>query len=164
MFEILIYLFERYMHYAHHHSKESKKKSAISPRSIAQDLLSSGFSLDDIVDALDWLKELGEYRANDKHCHSPGGESIRVLTQEEQDKLSSRCQRFLLYLEQVNILTARTREIVLDRAMALHDDHVTLGQLKWIVMLVLFHHTDKKQGFDWLENLMLAECHLETLH
>jgi len=61
-----------------------------------------------------------------------------------------------MYLEQSDILTPVTRELVLDRIMAL-DHPLDIEQLKWIVMIVLHTHPGEENAFAWMEGLVFNE-------
>ena len=54
-------------------------------------------------------------------------------------------------------LNATTRELVIDRVMALDGDDVDLEQLKWVVLMVLFNQPDQEAAFTWLEDLVLQD-------
>lgn len=162
MFEVLIYLFEKYIHTVE--EKSDGEQEVYTQQEIAQELTTAGFHPKEIVKALTWLEDLDKYKSVVKAFDSPNHESMRVLTESESHKLGQFCQSFLLFLEQMHILNADTREMVIDRAMAVDNPKISLEQLKWIVMLVLFHQAEKDQELDWLENLILAECHLDVLH
>src|SRR3546814_15685888 len=63
----------------------------------------------------------------------------RVYCGPELDKLDVECRGFLLVLEQHGILDPAQRELVPDRAMALHQDDLDLDDLQWVVLMVLFY-------------------------
>jgi len=48
----------------------------------------------------------------------------------------------LLFLEHGGILTASTREIVIDRVMVLEHEALSLEELKWTVLMVLLSQSD----------------------
>jgi Smg protein len=80
---------------------------------IARDLESAGFRGASVERALDWLAELADERQR------PG------------------CRGLLLSLERGGILSARQREIVIDRLLALDAEELSLEQVKWVVLMVL---------------------------
>ena len=65
-------------------------------------------------------------------------DSIRCFGQEEIVKLDTECRGFLAFLESAGVLNPLTRELILDRAMALSDHTVPLSRLKIIVLMVLW--------------------------
>ena len=62
---------------------------------------------------------------------------------------------FLLFLEQVKVLDATTRELVIDRVMALGSEPIDLEQLKWVVLMVLFNQPGQEIMFSWMEDFVL---------
>jgi Uncharacterized protein conserved in bacteria len=63
----------------------------------------------------------------------------------------------------VGILTPASRELVIDRVMALQEDEVDLDTLKWIILMVLFKSPGEEEAFASMENL-LFEGPTELLH
>ena len=61
---------------------------------------------------------------------------MRVFSVAEQDHLGAECLGFLSFLEGAGVLPPALREIVVDRAMALEGDAVSLEALKIIVLMV----------------------------
>ena len=70
--------------------------------------------------------------------------------------LNSESIEFIMYLEQSGILTSVTRELVLDRVIAL-DNELDTEQLKWIVMIVLHSHPGEENAYAWMESLVFDE-------
>ncbi len=66
-------------------------------------------------------------------------QSFRIYSDEECGKLDTECRGFLLFLEQMGVLDHATREMVIDRVMALDSEEVDLEQLKWVILMVLFN-------------------------
>jgi Smg protein len=54
------------------------------------------------------------------------------------------CRDFLMYLSNTGILDAQRRELVIDRLMALETDDITLEDVKWVVLMVLFNQPGRK--------------------
>lgn len=70
------------------------------------------------------------------------------------DRLMSESHGFLLHLEQNGLLTAGTRELVLDRVMELDAEEIDLDQLRWVVLMVLFNQPDDAIAYSRLEEVM----------
>lgn len=145
MLEVLVYLFETY--YA---ADESPDQA-----SLQRKLSDAGFPSDDIDEALDWLRELAaadepsvEPRVGANIDHSRG---TRLFSRTECARLSRDARGFIMFLESAGILTPTLREIIVDRALALDAEHVSLDQLKVIVLMVLW----TRQGS--LDTLVLEE-------
>ncbi|AEO08827.1 Smg protein [Buchnera aphidicola str. Ak (Acyrthosiphon kondoi)] len=148
MFDILIYLFENYVH--------SESKNSIDYDSLTNDLSDIGFQKRDIYNALRWLKNLSFYKKNIIPSMNLLSNQIstRIYTQEESLKLNVDCRGFILFLEQLEILTLDTREIIIERIMELDINELNLEDLKWIILIVLFNIPGCKPVYRKLENLL----------
>jgi Smg protein len=65
--------------------------------------------------------------------------SFRAYAPRELAKLDAQCRGFLLTLEHSAILSADTRELVIERALAAAGDTLSLEQLKLVVLMVLWN-------------------------
>ena len=81
---------------------------------------------------------------------------LRIYAAQERDRLSVECRGFLLYLENLGILTPEARELVVDRVMALTEE-VDLERLKWVVLLVLFNQPGAEDAFAQIEDMIYYE-------
>jgi Smg protein len=142
VFDVLIYLFENYM--------DEEVDPAADADAIRTDLLEAGFPNKEISKAFDWLESLAEQ----KPIQSISLPAFRVFSEQECVKLDTECRGLLMYLEQSGILTPASRELVIDRAMALQDEAIALENLKWIVLMVLFSQPDEEIAFARMENLV----------
>ncbi|MCB1901045.1 DUF494 family protein [Cognatazoarcus halotolerans] len=135
MFDILVYLFETYVH------------AGACPESdqLARKLSAAGFEEEEISEALSWLEGLrGEISIPDIGSDS---DSVRVYADEEMRRLDAECRGFLTFLENAGVLDALTREMIIERAMALSDHRLTRSRLKVIVLMVLWQ---QEQSIDTL--------------
>ncbi len=148
MFDILIYLFENYVH--------SESKITIDYNSLTNDLSDIGFQQKDIYNTLRWLKNLSCYRKNIISSMNSESQQIstRIYTQEESFKLNSECRGFILFLEQIEVLTLDTREMIIEGIMELDINELNLEDLKWIILIVLFNIPGCEIVYRKLENLL----------
>lgn len=130
VFDVLMYLFENYMDEGPEFHPDQKQ--------LAVELTEAGFHRGEIRKAFRWLDGLSAQR------HTGRGQSLhrdpaamRHYDPVESRKLGPACRGFLLLMEQHGALDARTRELVIERAMALDLEEIALDQLKWIVLMVL---------------------------
>ena len=123
--DVLLYLFETYT---------EQEPEAADQDVLRDELLRAGFGEPEVDSALDWLDGLNETSA--PYAGVPGERSVRVYNEVEIRRLDLDCRGYLLYLEQVGILSAAQREVVIDRLMALGSDTVDKEQLKWVVLMV----------------------------
>ncbi len=61
---------------------------------------------------------------------------------------------FLLFLEQIKVLTSETREMVIEQVMALETDELSLDDLKWVVLMVLFNVPGQESAYTQMEELL----------
>lgn len=153
MFEILMYLFENYM--------DGSVALNADPDTIYSELEQAGFHRSEIGRALDWLEGLN--RAQEAADSSFTSQSIRSYSMEECEHIPTEGRGFLLYLEQIGILDAMTREVVIDRLMALDMREIDLGRIKWVVLIALFNQPDKKSALSLLQDMILSDA-FDVLH
>src|SRR5690606_1998098 len=121
--DVLMYLFENYM--------DDETEMNPDRESLRVELQEAGFRRTEITKAFAWLEGLAaEPGAADVAL--PAARSVRVFSNEEIARLEPAARGFLLYLEQVGLLNAQQRELVLDRVMALDADDVDVEQVKWV--------------------------------
>jgi Smg protein len=155
MFEILMYLFENYM--------ESGVALTADQDAIVSELENAGFSRNDIGMALDWLDGLNRFQESVQPAKNWTQHAIRHFSPEECERLSVEGRGFLLYLEQLGILDPATREIVMDRLMALDRRELDMGRVKWVVLIALFNQPDKKSALSLLQDMILSDA-FDVLH
>ena len=159
MMDILMYLFETYIH--------SDAELMIDQDELADELSRAGFHQEDIYKALNWLEKLALLQEADKTPYLTGdalSTSMRLFTTEEIVRLDVECRGFLLFLEQVGVLSVETREMVIDRVMELETNELSLDDLKWIIMMVLFNVPGNESAYDQMEDLLYCGTDDEYLH
>jgi Smg protein len=150
VFDILIYVFDRYM-------LEELPASA-ERESLARDLESAGFGEANVERALDWLADLAEQREGDT---LKGSSAMRVYAAEEIARLDAQCRGLLTSLEAAGILSASQREIVIDRLLALDTEELDLEQVKWVVLMVLSSQPGQELAYARMEDLVFDDTHHE---
>lgn len=141
--DVLMYLFENY--------HEGEFSDAGNLGTLRDELVAAGFPEEEVRHAFQWLDALAQQRQL-PIVFGPGS-AIRVYAREEQDRLSTECRGFLLYLEQLGILRAQTRELVIDRLLALTEE-IDLERVKWVCLLVLMNEPDAEDAFAHLEEMV----------
>src|SRR5689334_16216037 len=126
MFEVLMYLFENYM--------DGSVALNADQDTVFSELEQAGFSRQEIGRALDWLDGLNRVQETVQSGPRFTQNAIRHFSLEESERLGLEGKGFLLYLEQLSILDPMTREVVIDRLMALDSREVDLGRIKWVVL------------------------------
>lgn len=155
MFEILMYLFENYM--------EGGVALNADQDTIYSELEQAGFHKNEIGRALDWLDGLNRVQESVHSSPHTPSHAIRFYSPEECEQISTEGRGFILYLEQISILDSMTREIVIDRLMALDRREIDLGRIKWVVLIALFNQPDKKSALSLLQDMILSDA-FDALH
>jgi len=154
MFDVLMYLFE-------HYYMDEETEFNPDRESLHIELMEAGFPSKDINQAFEWLEGL----AVQHPVQTPQTENaLRIYSAQETERLETESRGFLLFLEQMGILTPEARERVIDRAMALETDDFDLGQLKWVVLMVLFNQPGAEAAYAWMEDLVFDSLPGGYLH
>lgn len=152
--DILMYLFQHYM--------DGEFEMEPDRESLQIELLDAGFPLTEINKAFDWLDELAGSQ-DQQSGRAPATHSIRIFTDEECEKLDADCRSFLLYLENNGVVNSATRELIIERVMALDDTEMDLERLKWVILMVLFNQPEQDLAYEWIEN-MVFDSPTDSLH
>ena len=149
IFEVLMYLFENYMN--------DDIEFDVDEEALRTELQQAGFAQGQISKAFGWLEGLADMQ--DEIDYNPIESScIRVYTPEECEKLDADSRGLLLFLEQTGVLDHSTREMVIDRVMALESDEIDPDELKWVILMVLFNQPGYEGHYAWMEDLVFAEA------
>ncbi len=147
--DVLIFLFEHYM--------DDNSEISIDQDSLRLELKESGFDEQQIGKAFEWLQGLAAQQDNISFNGITESSAIRIYTSHEEHKLDIESRGFLMFLEQIGVLGQHSRELVLDRVMALESNMIDMEQLKWIVLMVLFNQPGQEEAFGWMEDLVMDE-------
>jgi Smg protein len=149
--DVLIYVYDHYM--------MSDPAEVPARRQIFSALARRGFSVGEIMQAMEWLAVLAAGASG-----APAGEpaaaaprSLRVFADGELWRLSDECRSFLTRLDRDGVLTPGQRELVIERTLALDVTEPTLDQLKWVVLLALSVQPTEAGAFARFEALMASE-------
>ncbi|GAB3287597.1 DUF494 family protein [Pseudidiomarina andamanensis] len=151
MFDILMYLFENYIH--------SDMEVVVNHDELTDELTRAGFHRQEIHKALAWLERLADLQDSQAapYVNKSESKSTRVFTAEEVARLDCASRGFLMYLESLGVLDFTTREMVIDRVMELDTQQFTLDDLKWVVLMVLFNVPGREDAYDQMEGLLFEE-------
>lgn len=149
MFDILMYLFENLVH--------NQSDLMVDQDELTDELIRAGFHHDEIFKALAWLEKLCELQNSDANSYlqyASKPSTTRIYVYEEQQRLDIECRGFLIFLEQINVLDSTTREMVIDRVMAIETNEFCVVDLKWVVLMVLFNVPGKELAYEQMEELL----------
>lgn len=161
--DLLMYLFENYIY--------DEPDATPDREALSESLEEAGFSGNEIERAFAWLDELAHQRQvatmNQTDVGSTNGmpafptsrtpKSCRIFNSDEMERLDLDARGLLMYLENMGVLDASSRELVIDRSMALDSDEVSMEEVKWVVLMVLFNQPGQEANYAWMEDLMFDE-------
>ncbi len=142
IFDVLMYLFENYM--------EDEIEMFPDSDVIRTELLEAGFESCEVNKAFDWLDSLSQQQT----LKSSITATFRIFCAQEIAKLDLECRNLIMFLEQNGILNSVNREIVIDRAMALENEEISMEKLKWIVLMILLSQPDEEIAFSRMEDIV----------
>lgn len=152
--DVLIYIYENYMG-----NEDNIPHDQIM---LEEELAQAGFPTSEIQKAFDWLDDLARNQVmmNENAMSTP---SMRLMTPKEELKFDLEARGLLLTLEQTGLLDKSSRELVIERAMALDEEQFNTEDIKWIVLLVLMNQPGKESAFAQIEE-MIYNNPVEHLH
>ena len=149
--KVLIYVYDHYM--------LADPAEVPERRHMMEDLQKRGFSVSEVVHAMEWLSALvTDQRALPGAADDaePDSGALRIYADGELARLSADCRAFLMQLDRQHVLTTRQRELVIERALALDVDEIDAEELKWVVLLVLSAQPGQELAFARFESVMSA--------
>jgi Smg protein len=146
VFDVLMYLFENYM--------DDDPEISQDQETLISELAQAGFRKGEISKAFMWLEGLSHLRQQDDAWQQQVVGSLRHYSVQEKTKLSPECRGFLMSMEQSGVLEPKTREMVIDRVMALDTEEIELEHLKWIILLILFNQPGQEQAYSIVEDMV----------
>jgi Smg protein len=131
MFDILIYLFESYFDAGSYPDADK----------LAVKLSAAGFEEEDITQAVVWLSglrqlSLADYPASINHSGS------RCYAELERQRIGLEGLRFISFWEHSKMILPVEREMIIDRAVALGRENLSLDKVKLIALMVLWNQHD----------------------
>ncbi len=147
--DVLMYLFETYI--------DVEEEFEPDHNQLRDELEGAGFGDREIDRALDWLDGLAGQNVGETRHADPLSHSVRVYSRYELTRLDADSRGYLMYLEQIGILSPLQRELVLDRLLALDEEDIGIDQIKWVVLMVLFSQPGQESAFARMEDLVFEE-------
>lgn len=142
-------------------------KLRLSPAVTSQDLYATlrevGFRETIAQRAVRWLHQVVSVSQRRRMPDDVGESAARVYSHIECDYLSSACRGFLYFIEEIGILTADMREVIIERLLALGLNSITLLQAKWVVLIVLSYVPNQEMAahriYDMVERSQVVAMH-----
>lgn len=152
MFDILVYLFENYFEVDVYPDEGT----------LTRELSAAGFDREEINQAMAWISALEKLTQQTYPASLAESRSHRHYSDAEETKIGTESRGFLLFLESSGILNPVQREWVIDRIMALNEMEVSLEQVKWTVLIVLWSQ-GQASDFMFIEDLLFGDTQ-PTMH
>lgn len=153
MVEVIAFLFEGFM------NKQIDMKTNI--EQIARELPDLGFNNDEIEFAMEWLDgTLNHRQLNIALLNSSDG--FRIYDELEAQKLTEEARGLLYFLEQNEMITPAVRELIIDRAMALHINYVGKEEMRWVLLFVMMNSNARDDILAWIEKSIADISNLST--
>jgi Smg protein len=147
--DVLMYLYENY--------SDTEFTDTGNHVALKDELAGAGFPDEEVRHAFEWLDGLSDRRRQLSLFGSTN--VIRVYSRQELARLSTDSRGFLVYLEQLGILTAAMRELAIDRLMAIEDE-IDLEKVKWVLLLVLMNQPGSENAFAQIQELVYYDGEL----
>lgn len=144
--DVLIYIYETYM--------DGEQPVPADHIMMQEELLEAGFQQGEIKKAFDWLDELAWTQGTLAYTPERAAASMRIYTDAEVQRLDTETRGMLLFLEQNGILDPLSREVVIERAMALDTEELSAEDVKWIILLVLINQPGQEAAFTLMQDLV----------
>ncbi len=150
VFDVLMYLFETYI--------DADDDPEPDQNELRGELVKAGFGDIEIERAFEWLDGLAEN--HDERIFNPQTEhGTRVYSDVELERLDANCRGYIVYLEQIGILSPPQRELLIDRLLALETPDIDVEQIKWVVLMVLFSQPGQELAYARMEDLVFEDEH-----
>ena len=144
VFDVLMYLFENYY-------MDDDSGLAADREVVHEELSQAGFPSREIDRAFLWMEGL---TSDGTQPLAPTELSMRLYSRDEMNPIDTESRGFLLFLEQIGVLTPASRERAIEQAMALDSDDFDLDQMKWVILMVMFNQPGEEDVYTWIEDLV----------
>ena len=129
MFEVLVFMFENY--FANHAQPDSEE--------LTIELSAAGFAQSDINGAVSWFDEMKTMLHQSTAIYTHQDTATRMFADIELKKINTESISFILFLQQAKVINDTERDLIIDRAMALKQEHIQIEEMRWITMIALWN-------------------------
>lgn len=123
---------------------------------LREELERAGFHNREIERALEWLDGLAGHRGGEV-TQPPTDRAVRIYARSERSRMDAEGRGYMMYLEQIGILSPHQRELVIDRLMALDSEEIDVDDIKWVVLMVLFSQPGEENAYARMEDLVFDD-------
>jgi Smg protein len=121
---------------------------------IVEQLLADGFAADEIDAAFSWMESLSMQARSTAASRELSQPTYRIFTPEEGQVFTQDAMGFLIRLRSLGILDNDLQEEIIDKALRMSEEEVTLKEIKALTALTLFTRTQD----DWHREV---DCFME---
>ncbi|HKI50752.1 MAG TPA: DUF494 family protein [Geothermobacteraceae bacterium] len=121
---------------------------------IVEQLLADGFDADEIDAAFSWMESLSMQSRSTAASRELSQPTYRIFTPEESQILTQDAMGFLIRLRTLGILDNDLQEEIIDKALRMAEEEVTLKEIKALTALTLFTRSQD----DWHREV---DCFME---
>ncbi len=146
--DILIYLYETYT--------DSDQPPPSDQAELQSELVTAGFPEQEVERAFRWLDDLALQQLEQEYSPQTT-KSFRAFSTNEILRLDTACRGLLMFLERHGILDQSSRELVIERVIALNNPHISIDELRWVVLIVLMNQPGQEIAFNQMEELIYCE-------
>lgn len=155
MLDVLIFMYTNYM-------QEPTGSHIGIQNHIAKELSEAGFDYQDSLGAINWYITLRSMLKN-KVEDTTHTEAIRIYTQAELERIAPDSLDFIALLQTQKAITSDEREVIIDRALALTQNSITIEEIRWVTMMVLNNDQSRKEQYLFIEDA-LFNLNNSTVH
>lgn len=152
MFEVLVFMFENY--FANHAQPDSEMMTI--------ELSAAGFAQSDIYGAVSWFDEMKTMLQQPTAIYAHQHTATRIFADVELKKINTESMSFILFLQQAKVINDVERDLIIDRAMALKQEHIYIEEMRWITMIALWN-AGREKDYLFVEDAMFNPRGL-TIH
>ncbi len=146
---VLIYLFEYYA--------DEEQGIFTEDSMMHQELEEVGFQQQHISKAMEWLDDLATLKNDPMSLETAAKSSFRIFNNLECERISVDARGFILSLEYIESINVNTREMILERVMALDSRVIDIQQMQWVTLIVLLNTTDMDLNAPWVQEMFFMD-------
>lgn len=147
---VLMFLFQNHMN-------DEVAIAASNRPEITDRLTDIGFEPEAIEGAFNWLYCLEQCQNSLQDMPKMSAQATRVYSADELRLFNQECRDLLALLNQLDILDSDSTELVINLAMALEDDGIDAGLIKWVTLMTLYNNKNYADRLAKMELLVLNE-------
>jgi Smg protein len=148
LLQILLFLF------SHHMAKDVLQYKG---EELIGELNQAGFAPDEARDAIQWLETLNRREHGGEAINTQTKGSMRMFHGEEIKRISTKARGFITFLDQAGLVDMKTRELIIERAMSLTVNQVTMREMRYVAKLILLRQNPNDKDVRGLCELLTIE-------